>query len=85
MPSYTNAGSEQCQVDGSSSSGRRRHRVTITPYLCYQDVTAAMKWLAKAFGFKRYGVQMKSPDGTVIHAAMQVRDGIFMMGAPGGK
>jgi len=56
----------------------------ITPYLYYEDVSAAMKWLAKAFGFKKYGMQMKEPDGTVTHAAMQLGDGIIMMGAPRG-
>lgn len=56
----------------------------ITPYLYYEDVGAALTWLAKAFGFKRHGVQMKDPDGTVRHAAMKFGDGILMMGAPGG-
>src|SRR5207237_7091951 len=59
--------------------------MTITPYLYYENVSAAMSWLAKAFGFKRFGVQMKNPDGTVNHAAMKFKDGVVMMGAPGGK
>lgn len=32
--------------------------VAITPYLYYKDLGAALKWLTKAFGFKRYGVQV---------------------------
>jgi uncharacterized glyoxalase superfamily protein PhnB len=59
--------------------------MTITPYLYYADVRAALKWLAKAFGFKRYGGQMTGADGTVNHAAMQFRDAVVMMGAPGAK
>lgn len=35
----------------------------ITPYLYYQNVAGALKFLAKAFGFRKYGVQMKRPDG----------------------
>src|SRR5438046_1458138 len=59
---------------------------TITPYLYYEDVAGALAWLAKAFGLKRYGVQMKGPDGKLNHAAMRFGDdGIVMMGAPGGK
>jgi uncharacterized glyoxalase superfamily protein PhnB len=59
--------------------------MTITPYLYYEDVGAAMKWLAKAFGFKPYGPKMKGPDGTIQHASMKLGDAVVMMGAPGGK
>lgn len=27
----------------------------ITPYLYYEDVASAMRFLAKAFGFRRFG------------------------------
>ena len=59
--------------------------MTITPYLYYEDVNAALKWLAKAFGFKRFGKAMIGKSGKVNHAAMRFHDGIVMMGAPGGK
>jgi len=59
--------------------------MTITPYLYYEDVDAAMQWLAKACGFKRYGPRMKGPDGKTNHASMQIGNAIVMMGAPGGK
>jgi len=59
--------------------------MTITPYLYYEDVGAALAWLAKAFGFKRDGAAMKGPDGKVNHAAMKFGDGEVMMGGPGGK
>lgn len=59
--------------------------MTITPYLFYEDVGAALVWLSKAFGFKKSGTQMKQPDGTITHASME-RDGAFvMMGDPGPK
>jgi len=57
--------------------------MTITPYVYYEDVRGALKWLAKAFGFRKYGVQMSGPDGRINHAAMQFGDGIVMMGYPG--
>ena len=59
--------------------------MAITAYLYYQDVRAALKWLAKAFGFKRYGPSNSGPDGRIFHAAMQFGDGIVMMGDPGPK
>lgn len=58
--------------------------MTITPYLYYENVGAALQWLSKAFGFKRFGDQKKS-GGELVHAAMKLGDGIIMMGAPGKK
>lgn len=59
--------------------------MTITPYLYYEDLAAALTWLAKAFGLKRYGVPMKGPDGRINHAAMKSGTGIVMMGRPDPK
>jgi PhnB protein len=59
--------------------------MTITPYLFYEDVGGALKWLGKAFGFRRCGTQMSGPDGRINHASMQLGDGIIMMGYPGPK
>jgi uncharacterized glyoxalase superfamily protein PhnB len=56
--------------------------MAITPYLYYEDLDAALKWLAKAFGFKPYGTRMKGPDGKTSHAAMKLGEGIVMMGRP---
>jgi len=57
--------------------------MAITPYLLYEDVGAILKFLAKAFGFRRYGAQMRSKNGKVNHAAMQVGPDVIMMGCPG--
>jgi uncharacterized glyoxalase superfamily protein PhnB len=59
--------------------------MAITAYLYYEDVGAALKWLARAFGFKRCGAQTKGGEGEIKHAAMQFGDGIIMMGYPGPK
>lgn len=55
----------------------------VTPYLLYEDVSAALKWLAEAFGF-RERQRFAEPDGTVTHAEMVVgEDGVVMLGHPG--
>jgi PhnB protein len=53
----------------------------ITPYLYYQDVAAALDWLASAYGFTER-MRMPGPDGGVIHAEMEYADGVIMMGCP---
>jgi PhnB protein len=55
----------------------------ITPYLLYEDVAAALEWLAKAFGFVEFGDRFAGPDGKVTHASMKLGDGVVMMGCPG--
>jgi PhnB protein len=57
----------------------------ITPYLLYEDLEGAMKFLAKAFGFKKCGTTMRGKDGKLSHAAMKLGDDLVMMGHPGPK
>ena len=57
--------------------------MAITPYLLYEDVAGALKFLAKAFGFRKYGASMSGPDGKLNHAAMKLGDDVIMMGYPG--
>ena len=59
--------------------------MSITPYLLYEDVASALKFLARAFGFRKYGAQMSRPDGKINHAAMKLGDDLIMMGYPGPK
>lgn len=59
--------------------------MSITPYLLYEDVAGAVKFLTKAFGFQKYGIPMSGPDGKLNHAAMKFRDDLIMMGYPGPK
>ena len=56
--------------------------MAITPYLYYKDLNAALKFLSKAFGFRRYGATMLGPDGKITHAVMQLGDDLIMMGRP---
>ena len=57
----------------------------ITPYLFYEDLAGALKFLSKAFGLKRYGKAMRGKDGKLNHAAMKFGDDFIMMGYPGAK
>jgi len=54
----------------------------ITAYLYYEDVAAALAFLARAFGF-RERMRMAGPDGKVMHAEMQLAEGVIMLGCPG--
>ena len=57
--------------------------MTITPYLYYEDLAEAQRWLAAAYGFEPEGVAMTDAAGNVVHGAMRFRDAVIMMGAPG--
>lgn len=57
--------------------------MAITPYLYYEDVGRALKFLAKAFGFRKHGAQSRGRDGKIDHAAMKLGDSLIMMGRPG--
>ena len=59
--------------------------MAITSYLYYEDVAGALKFLSKAFGFRKHGPQMAGSDGKVNHAAMKLGDDLVMMGYPGPK
>lgn len=58
--------------------------MAIIPYLYYEDVGEALKFLSTAFGLRKYGRPMLRPDGKVNHAAMKLGDDVVMMGCPPG-
>jgi PhnB protein len=55
----------------------------ITPYLLYEDVAGAMRFLSNAFGFRKSGSAMSGKSGKLTHAAMKLGDDHIMMGCPG--
>ena len=57
--------------------------MAITPYLLYEDVGEALRFLSKAFGFRKHGRPMAGPDGKINHAAMKLGNDMIMMGYPG--
>ena len=55
---------------------------TITPYLLYEDVDAALDFLSRAFGFEEV-LRYTGSEGYVNHAEMSVGDGKIYLGDPG--
>jgi len=55
---------------------------TITPYLLYEDVDAALAFLAKAFGFEEV-LRHTGEEGHVDHAEMRLGDAAVYLGDPG--
>lgn len=56
--------------------------MTITPYLLYEDVDAAMGFLARAFGFEEV-LRYTGDEGYVNHAEMRLGDDVIHLGDPG--
>lgn len=55
---------------------------TVIPMIAYQDASAALEWLAKAFGF-RERTRFTMPDGSIGHAEMEIGDdGMIMLAEP---
>jgi PhnB protein len=55
---------------------------TVTPYLLYEDVDAALDFLARAFGFEEV-LRYAGAEGYVNHAEMRIGDGTIYLGDPG--
>src|SRR2546426_8218828 len=55
----------------------------IVPMMAYEDVSAALDWLARAFGFReREGTRFTSDDGRITHAEMELEGGVIMLANP---
>lgn len=50
----------------------------ITPYLLYEDVASAIRFLSKAFGFKKSGRPTSGENCKLTHAAMKFGDDLIM-------
>ena len=57
--------------------------MAITPYLLYRDAGAAVAWLGKAFGLRKFGHSFKDEAGRTTHAGMKLGRGFMMLGSPG--
>jgi len=55
---------------------------TVTPYVLYADVDAALSFLSNAFGFEE-ALRYTGAEGYVNHAEMKVGDGAIYLGDPG--
>ena len=65
--------------DKARSSGSRAPAVI--PMLSYEDGSAALDWLARAFGFREV-TRMMGPDGRLSHGEMTAGDGLIMLATP---
>lgn len=57
----------------------RAQNTSITPMLTVQDISAAVSFYTRAFGFKSRGM-MNGPDGRPVHAELRLRDTLLMLG-----
>jgi len=55
---------------------------TVTPYLLYEDVAAAIDWLCGAFGFEER-LRFADNGGIVTHAELTLGGGEVFLGHPG--
>jgi PhnB protein len=54
---------------------------TLSPYVFYEDLPAALDFLAAAFGFTER-MRNVNPDGSLSHCEMTVGDSVLMLGTP---
>jgi PhnB protein len=71
---------------GYDAEGRRKAKKAkprgmrwVNPFLTVRDVTAALAWYERAFGFKT-SFTLPGPDGKPVHAEMTHRKSVIMMG-----
>lgn len=55
------------------------HLHTVTPRLALASATAAIDFYVKAFGAQELGERHCAPDGTLIHAELQIGDSVVMV------
>jgi uncharacterized glyoxalase superfamily protein PhnB len=56
---------------------------TIYPFLRYDDASAALDWLERAFGFRKT-MEVPGPDGTIVHAQTSFGTGVVMLASARG-
>ncbi len=55
------------------------HLHTVTPRLIVSDGAAAIEFYARAFAAREIGDRFSAPDGSVIHAEVQIGDSVVMI------
>jgi PhnB protein len=55
----------------------------VVPYLYYENVERALRWLEDAFGFRESKSEtLRGPDGTIQHTAADLEGARVMLGRP---
>jgi uncharacterized glyoxalase superfamily protein PhnB len=64
-------------------TNRSAPTATVVPILIYADVSGAIDWLTRSFGFEE---RLRAPgrDGGIGHAQLVIGDGAVMLGKAGG-
>jgi uncharacterized glyoxalase superfamily protein PhnB len=60
-----------------------RHYPTVSPYIYYEDLPAALDFLEAAFGCLER-MRDVQPDGTLGHCELECGDSVLMFGSPPG-
>ena len=61
-----------------------RHQPTIIPQVPYQDVSGALAFLERAFGFREIlAARLVSADGAIDHALVELGEGVVGIGPEG--
>ena len=60
------------------------HLHTVTPRLAITDAAAAIDFYTEAFDAREIGDRHTTPDGTIIHAELQIGDSVVMITEDGG-
>ncbi len=66
----------------AEGSGRPAGMPWISPYLMVKDAAASLAFYEAAFGFETLNAS-PGPDGSIMHAKVGWRDGLFMIGPEG--
>jgi uncharacterized protein YceH (UPF0502 family)/uncharacterized glyoxalase superfamily protein PhnB len=67
----------------ATPDGRTQERVQlIAPYLLYEDVAGALRWLTDTFGFREV-LRFTGPDGSITHAELSFGGESVFLGDPG--
>jgi uncharacterized glyoxalase superfamily protein PhnB len=59
----------------------KKTTVNVIPTLRYDDATAAVDWLCRAFGFQRRLIVPGERNGTIAHAELVYGNGMIMLGS----
>ncbi len=58
----------------------KKHYPAVMAALTVSDLKSAVNFYTKAFGFKRRGPIMSGPDGKAMHAELDLRGAVIMLG-----
>ena len=61
-----------------------QRRATIVPQVPYEDISAALSFLERAFGFREIPTERLVSEGVLVHAMVEFGNGVIGIGEQGG-